>query len=89
MFTRDEYCTREIKMRIFIAKEAFNRKMSLLKCNKHLTLEEIDEALCLEHILTLLRDLETKKIGEKEFGELSYWVLVENGEHKMVRESKL
>ena len=30
VLTRDGYCTREIKMRINIAKEAFNRKMSLL-----------------------------------------------------------
>ena len=28
--TRDGYCTREIKMRISMAKEAFNRKISLL-----------------------------------------------------------
>ena len=28
--TRDGYCTREIKIRIAIAKEAFNRKISLL-----------------------------------------------------------
>jgi hypothetical protein len=26
VLTRDDYCTREIKMRIAIAKEAFNRK---------------------------------------------------------------
>ena len=30
VLTRDGYCTREIKMRIAIAKEAFNRKISLL-----------------------------------------------------------
>ena len=30
MLTRHGYCTREIKMRIAIAKEAFNRKISLL-----------------------------------------------------------
>ena len=30
LITRDGYCTREIKMRIAIAKEAFNRKISLL-----------------------------------------------------------
>ena len=30
VLTRDGYCAREIKMRIAIAKEAFNRKMSLL-----------------------------------------------------------
>ena len=31
--TRDGYCTREIKMRIGIAEEAFNRKISLLTSN--------------------------------------------------------
>ena len=31
VLTRDGYCTKEIKMRIALAKEAFNRKMSLLK----------------------------------------------------------
>ena len=30
VLTRDGYCTREIKMRISIGKEAFNRKISLL-----------------------------------------------------------
>ena len=30
VLTRDGYCTRQIKMRIAIVKEAFNRKMSLL-----------------------------------------------------------
>ena len=30
VLTRDGYCTREIKMRVVIAKEAFNRKISLL-----------------------------------------------------------
>ena len=30
VLTRDGYCTREIKMRISIDKEEFNRKMSLL-----------------------------------------------------------
>ena len=30
VLTRDHYCTKEIKMRIAIAKEAFNRKISLL-----------------------------------------------------------
>ena len=30
VLTRDGYCTREIKMRIAIAKEAFKRKISLL-----------------------------------------------------------
>ena len=30
VLTRDGYCTREIKMRIAMTKEAFNRKISLL-----------------------------------------------------------
>ena len=30
VLTRDGYCTKEIKMRIAIPREAFNRKMSLL-----------------------------------------------------------
>ena len=38
---REGYCTRELKMRIAIAKEAFNRKISLDKQAKHWTQEEI------------------------------------------------
>ena len=30
VLTRDGYCTREIRMRIAVAKEAFNKKKSLL-----------------------------------------------------------
>ena len=43
VLTRDGFFTREIKMRIAIAKEAFNRKMSLLtsKLNIDRTQEEI------------------------------------------------
>ena len=33
VLTSDGYCTREIKMRIYVAKEAFNRKISLLTVN--------------------------------------------------------
>jgi hypothetical protein len=32
VLTRGGYCIREIKMRIAIAKEVFNRKISLLTC---------------------------------------------------------
>ena len=35
VLTRDGYCTREIKMRIDIAKEAFNRNITLDKQAKH------------------------------------------------------
>ena len=35
VLTRDGYCTREIKMRIAVAKEAFNRKISFLTKAKH------------------------------------------------------
>jgi hypothetical protein len=38
--TRDGYCTMEIKMRIDIAKEAFNRKTSLLTCKLNIELRK-------------------------------------------------
>ena len=37
---RGSYCTREIKMRIVISKEAFNRKMSLLKSKLNIELKK-------------------------------------------------
>ena len=40
MLTRDGYCTREVKMRIVIAKEAFNRKMSLLTSKLNIELRK-------------------------------------------------
>ena len=40
VLTRDGYCTREIKMRIAIAKEAFKRKMSLLKSKLNIELRK-------------------------------------------------
>ena len=40
VLTRDGYCTREIKMRIAIAKEAFNRKMSLLTSKLNIGLKK-------------------------------------------------
>jgi hypothetical protein len=40
VLTRDGYCTREIKMRIDIAREAFNRKMSLLTSKLNIELKK-------------------------------------------------
>ena len=40
VLTRDGYCTREIKKRIAIAKEAFNRKMSLLTSKLNIELKK-------------------------------------------------
>ena len=40
VLTRDGYCTREIKMRITIAKEAFNRKISFLTRKLNIELSE-------------------------------------------------
>ena len=37
---RDSYCTRDFKMSISIAKEAFNRKMSLLKSKLNIELRK-------------------------------------------------
>ena len=60
------------KTRITIAKEAFNRKMSLLtsKLNIELKKKLIRCLLCLEHCFIWLRDVDTKKIGTEVFGEL-------------------
>ena len=44
--------------------------------------------LWLEYCFIWLRDLDTKKISTEVFGELRNVVLGENGEDKMVRESK-
>ena len=58
-------------MRIAIAKEAFNRKMSLLTSKLNIKLEEeIGQVLFLEHCFIWLRDLDTKKIGTEVIGEL-------------------
>ena len=40
VLTRDGYCTREIKIRIIIAKEAFNRKMALLTSKLNIELKK-------------------------------------------------
>ena len=40
--------------------------------------------LRLEHCTVWLRDLDTKKIGGEDFGELENVVMDENGENKMV-----
>ena len=40
VLTRDGYCTRETKMRIVIAKEAFNREMSLLTSKLNIELRK-------------------------------------------------
>ena len=40
VLTRDGYCTREIKMRIVIAKEVFKRKMSLFKSKLNIELRK-------------------------------------------------
>jgi hypothetical protein len=40
VLTRDGYCTKEIKMRIVIVKEAFNRKISLLTSKLNIELKK-------------------------------------------------
>ena len=39
VLTRDDYCTMELQMRIFIAKEVFNRKISLLTSKLNIELK--------------------------------------------------
>ena len=70
MLTRDGYCTREIEMRIAIAKEACNRKISLLTNKLNIELRKKLVVLSLERCFIRLRDLDTKKIGVQVFGEL-------------------
>ena len=48
LLTGDGYCTREIKMKIVIAKEAFNRKISLLTSKLNIQLRK-KLVRCLEH----------------------------------------
>ena len=87
VLTRDGYCTREIKMIIAIANEAFNRKMSLLTSKLNIELKKKLVRCYVWSIVLWLRDMDTKKIGTEVFGELRNVVLEENGEDKMVRES--
>ena len=67
--TRDGYCTREIKMRITIAKEAFNGKMSLLTSKLNI---ELKKKLVRCYVCTIaLYGSETWiLIGVKTFGQL-------------------
>ena len=66
-------------MRIAIAKEAFNRKMSLLTSKLNI---ELKKKLVRCYVWSI-----TKKIEAEVFGDLRSVVLDENGEDKMVRES--
>ena len=72
-------------MRIAIAKQAFNRKISLL--TKKLRIE-LGKKLVSNYVWSIyqLRDLDAKKRA-KVFVEVLNMVLEENGEDKMVRES--
>ena len=57
MLTRDGYSTREIKIRIAIVKEVFNRKISLLASKLNIELKN-------------KLNLNTNKTGAKVFREL-------------------
>jgi hypothetical protein len=63
-------------VRIAIAKEEFNRKISLLTSKLNIELRK--KLVCMEHCFISLRDLDTKKIGEEVFGELRNVVLEKN-----------
>ena len=74
-------------MRIGIANGAYNRRMLLLTSKLNNELKKKLVVLCLKHCFIWLRDLDTKKIEAEIFGEFWNFVLEENGEDKMVRES--
>ena len=73
---RDGYCTWEIKARIPVAKEAFNRKTSLLIGKLNIELRKKFVVLDLYHCTVWLRDMDTKEV----FGEHKNGVLEENRE---------
>jgi hypothetical protein len=79
--TSDDYCTREIKTRNAMAKEAFNKtKIPLLNSYERNWLGVIFGSL---NCMTLR--LDTDRIGTKVFAEFQNVLLVENEEHKMGR----
>ena len=74
-------------MRIAIAKEAFNRKMSLLTSNLNIELKKKLVRCYVWSIALCGSETWTLKKLEQVLGELRNVVLEENGEDKMVRES--
>ena len=76
-------------MRIAMAKEAYNRKISLLisKLNDVELRKKLVRCYVWSICIKWLWDLDTKKIGAEVFGELWNIVLEENGEDKMVIEN--
>ena len=70
VLTRDGYCTREIKMRIPIVKEAFNRKISLFTCKLNFELGKKLVKCYVCRIALYSSETWTLKIGAKVFGEL-------------------
>ena len=84
LLTRDCYCTREIKMRIAMTKEAFSRKISLLTSKLNIALKKklVGCYVC----FIWPRYLDIKKIGAEVFGKLWNVALQENGKDKIIRE---
>ena len=75
-------------MRIAIANEAFNRKMSLLTSKLNIELKtKVIRCYVWSIALYGSETWTLKKIGTEVFGELRNVVLEENGEDKIVRES--
>ena len=68
--TRDGYCTREIKMRIDIAKEAFYRKTSLLTCKLNIEFRKKLVRCYVWSIAIYGSETWTQGIGAEGFGEL-------------------
>ena len=63
VLTRDSYCTRQIKMRIFIAKEAFNREISLLTSKLNIELKKKLVKCYVRSIDLWVKELDTKDIS--------------------------
>ena len=88
VLTIDGHCTREIKMRIAIAKEAFNRKMSLLTGKLCIELKK-KLARCYVWSIALYgsKTWTLRKLEQKYLESFEMWCWRRMEKIKMVRES--
>ena len=67
-------CCQEVKQRIAMAKEAFNRKKHFLQTLGKRTKEEASEVLCVECSIVWCRDLELQRNEQKRLEAFEMWI---------------
>ena len=87
VLTRDGYCTREIKMRMVIAKEAFNRKMSLL--TSKLTLNSGRNWLGVTFVAYVSETWTVRKLEQKYLMSFEMWCWMRMEKIKWLKKKKL